>query len=103
MGSQRFRLAQGVEPDQILPAPGTVGSLARNSELGPSYFDLHVTLEKEVPVGDTMSLRFRAEVFNILNRVNYHQPVNNIGDGRFGQAVRTHEPRQFQLSLRVTF
>ena len=103
MGSRLFRLAQGVEPDQILPAPGTVGSLARNSELGPSYFDLHVTLEKEVPVRDTMSLRFRAEVFNILNRVNYHQPINNIGDGRFGRAVRTYEPRQFQLSMRVTF
>ncbi|MDE0623001.1 MAG: TonB-dependent receptor [Bryobacterales bacterium] len=103
VGSQRFRLAQGVEPDQILPAPATVGSLARNSELGPSFFDLHVTLEKEVPVRDTMSLRFRAEVFNILNRVNYHQPINNIGDGRFGQAVRTYEPRQFQLSLRVAF
>ena len=103
MGSQRFRLAQGVEPDQILPAPGTVGSLARNSELGPSYFDLHVTLEKEVPVREAMSVRFRVEAFNILNRVNYHQPINNIGDGRFGQAVRTHEPRQFQLSLRVTF
>ena len=103
MGSRLFRLAQGVEPDQILPVPGTVGSLARNSELGPSYFDLHVTLEKEVPVRDTMTLRFRAEVFNILNRVNYHQPINNIGDGRFGRAVRTYEPRQFQLSMRVTF
>ncbi|MDE0166015.1 MAG: TonB-dependent receptor [Bryobacterales bacterium] len=103
MGSRLFRLAQGVEPDQILPVPGTVGSLARNSELGPSYFDLHVTLEKDVPVRDTMSLRFRAEVFNILNRVNYHQPINNIGDGRFGRAVRTYEPRQFQLSMRVTF
>jgi len=103
MGSRRFRLAQGVEPDQILPAPGTVGSLARNSELGPSYFDLHVTLEKEIPVRDAASVRFRAEVFNILNRVNYHQPINNLGDGRFGQAVRTYEPRQFQLSLRVTF
>ena len=96
-------MAQGSTPDQILPAPGTVGSLARNSELGPSYFDLHVTLEKEVPVGETMSVRFRAEAFNILNRVNYHQPINNLGDGRFGQAVRTYEPRQFQLSLRLTF
>ena len=103
MGSQQFRLARGVEPDQILPAPGMVGSLARNSELGPSYFDLHVTLEKEIPVRDAASVRFRAEVFNILNRVNYHQPINNLGDGRFGQAVRTFEPRQFQLSLRVTF
>ena len=103
VGSRRFRLAEGVTQDQILPARGTVGSMARNSELGPSYFDLHVTLEKEVPVRDAMSLRFRAEVFNILNRVNYHQPINNLGDGRFGQAVRTYEPRQFQLSLRVTF
>lgn len=103
MGSVQFRLAEGATPDQILPAAGTVGSLARNSELGPSYFDLHVTLEKEVLVGEAMSVRFRVEAFNILNRVNYHQPINNLGDGRFGQAVRTYEPRQFQLSLRVTF
>ena len=103
MGSVQFRLAEGATPDQILPAAGTVGSLARNSELGPSYFDLHVTLEKEVLVRETMSVRFRVEAFNILNRVNYQQPINNLGDGRFGQSVRTYEPRQFQLSLRLSF
>ena len=103
LGSERFRLAQGVAPEQIQPAPGSVGSLARNSELAPSYFDLHVTLEKEVSVRDSVNVRFRAEVFNILNRVNYHQPIDNLGDGRFGQAVRAYEPRQFQLSLRLAF
>ncbi len=103
MGSVQFRLAEGATPDQILPAAGTVGSLARNSELGPSYFDLHVTLEKEVLVGESMNVRFRVEAFNILNRVNYQQPINNLGDGRFGQSVRTYEPRQFQLSLRLSF
>ncbi len=102
-GSDRFRLAAGVSPEEVLPAPGTVGSLARNSELGPTYFDMHVTLEKEVPVRDTVSVRFRAEVFNILNRVNYRQPINNLDDGRFGQSVRTYEPRQFQLAIRLAF
>ena len=102
-GSDRFRLAPGVTPAQIQPEPGTVGSLARNSELGPSFFDLHVSLEKDVPLHETMSVRLRAEVFNILNRANYRQPINNLGDGRFGQAVRTYEPRQVQLSIRVTF
>ena len=103
MGSVRFRLAEGVTPDQVLPAAGTVGSLARNSELSPSFFDLHVTLEKEVPIGEAMNVRFRAEAFNILNRVNYREPISNLGDGRFGQSVTTYEPRQFQLSVRVTF
>ncbi len=103
MGSDQFRLAQGVTPEAIQPAPGTVGSLARNSELGPSYFDLHVTFEKEVLLGETTSVRFRAEIFNVLNRVNYRQPVNNLGDGRFGQSVTTYEPRQFQLSVRLAF
>ena len=102
-GSNRFRLADGVSPDQLLPEPGTVGSLARNSELAPSYFDLHVTLEKSVPIRDSVTVRFRAEAFNILNRVNYREPIGNLGDGRFGQSVRTHEPRQFQLSIRLAF
>ena len=102
-GSTRFRLADGVTPDQLLPEPGTVGSMARNSELAPPYFDLHVTLEKSVSIRDSMTVRFRAEAFNILNRVNYREPIGNLGDGRFGQSVRTHEPRQFQLSLRLAF
>ncbi len=72
LGSERFRLAPGVTPEQIQPAPGSVGSPARNSELAPSYFDLHVTLGKEVMVRESVNARFRAEVFNILNRVNYH-------------------------------
>ncbi len=103
IGSERFRLAPGVTPAQIQPAPGTVGSLARNSELAPAYFDLHVTLEKQVAVRDSVNVRFRAEVFNILNRVNYQPPIDNLEDGRFGQSVRTYEPRQFQLSLRLAF
>ena len=102
-GSSRFRLADGVTVDQLVPAPGMVGSLARNSELAPSYFDLHVTLEKSASIGDLTTVRFRAEAFNILNRVNYREPIGNLGDGRFGQSVRTYEPRQFQLSIRVAF
>ena len=102
-GSDQFRLASGVTPEQILPTPGSLGTLARNSDLGPSYFDLHVTLEKHVAVGDAMSVRFRIEAFNILNRVNYREPISNIDDGRFGQSVRTYEPRQFQMSMRLAF
>ncbi len=102
-GSSRFRLAPGTTPESLLPAPGTVGSLARNSELAPSYLDLHLTLQKTVPIGDVASMQFRAEAFNILNRVNYQDLVGNLGDARFGQAVRTSEPRQFQLSVRVEF
>ena len=56
-----------------------------------------------MPIGDVASMQFRAEAFNILNRVNYQDLVGNLGDARFGQAVRTSEPRQFQLSVRVEF
>ena len=103
LGASRLRLAPGVAPADLQPADGTLGTLGRNTELAPRYVDFHLTLQKAFSFTERWGGQFRAEVFNLFNRVNYDQPINNLGDARFGQSVEAFEPRQLQLSLKVTF
>lgn len=101
-GSSRFRLAPGVSAEALQPV-AVAGTLGRNTELAPSYVDFHVTLQKRFALTESVSIQIRAEAFNLLNRVNYDQPVNSLGDARFGQSVQAFEPRQFQLAAKVVF
>jgi hypothetical protein len=56
-------------------------------------------------------LDFRAEVFNVFNRAQYGDPLNNISAATFGTiigplnttATGSGTPRQIQLMLRLSF
>jgi hypothetical protein len=81
---------------------------------GQKNFD--VSLQKSTHIFESASLQFRAEFFNIFNRVQFAGPqstapvsassptVNPENDGGFGSvAYQINKPRQIQLSLRVNF
>jgi hypothetical protein len=66
-----------------------LGNSARNSIMGPGYQDFDFSLVKNTMVpklGDTFNVQFRAELFNIFNRVNYSNPVK-AQTQVFGQAA----------------
>jgi hypothetical protein len=96
-------LAPGVTTASIVPAPGTLGGLRRNSEISPAFFGLNVTLMKNFLITERVSFEFRVESFNVLNRVNFGVPVNNIANPLFGTILSAADPRQFQLSARLQF
>ncbi len=65
-----------------------LGSSGRNSIMGPGYQDFDFSLVKNtlVPrISDTFNVQFRAELFNLFNRVNYSNPVK-AQTQVFGQA-----------------
>ena len=65
-----------------------LGNSGRNSIMGPGYQDFDFSLVKNTMVpklGDTFNVQFRAELFNIFNRVNYSNPVK-AQTQIFGQA-----------------
>ena len=94
-----------------VPAAGTFGNLGRNAFRAPGISALDLALAKEVPFGERARLRFRADVFNVVNRAQYGAPNADISQVNFGTITATISnyatgrgtPREFQLSAKVLF
>ncbi len=82
---------------------GTNGNLARNSFRGPAFKDVDLSLFKNFKLRDRLDLQFRAEAFNIFNRVNLFNPVGDMGSAQFGRSTAAFAPRQMQLGLKLLF
>jgi hypothetical protein len=93
------------------PAAGTFGNLGRNAFRARSISDVDFALAKDVSLKERMSLRFRADVFNVLNRAQYGPPNADISQTNFGVITTTISsyatgrgtPREFQLSAKISF
>lgn len=93
------------------PVSGTFGDLGRNAYRAPAISDVDFALAKNVVLGERVQLRFRADVFNILNRAQYGAPNAVLGQSNFGIITTTISsyatgrgtPREFQLSAKVSF
>ena len=68
------------------PAQGTFGTSRRNAYYGPGYGDVDFSVFKDTHVGERVTVQLRAEMFNLLNRINFAPPgaqnggVNVTGD-----------------------
>ena len=62
------------------------------------------SLGKSTPIVEQANLQFRAEVFNIANRVMFSAPGTVFGTSQFGVVSgQRNQPRLIQLSLRLNF
>ena len=59
------------------PTPGTRGNAKRNSLEGPALAAVDLALVKTTPISNGLSVQFRVEVFNLLNRANFDIPLND--------------------------
>jgi Carboxypeptidase regulatory-like domain len=101
----------------VVPAAATYGNLGRNQVIGPGFGDVDLSLLKNTPIyKERVTAQFRVEMFNIFNRVNLAQPLNNLGYGSsFGASTSTigvsygapgigsGEPYNTQLALKIIF
>ena len=97
-----------------LTCTNLLGSLPRNSIIGPGLFDIDMSLVKDNHIakfGESFDIQFRAEFFNILNRTNYAAPTDNIvtmdplavqGFGQIDQATQV-PMREIQFALKIIF
>ena len=92
-----------------LPGPCT-GNSARNQFYGPGYANTDMAVQKKFAVfGESRSLLFRAEFFNLFNHSNFYNPTTTLSnDGftmnpQFGQIVSARPSRQIQLAARFDF
>lgn len=92
-------------PQAFAPAaPGTFGTLGRNSLRGPGYATLDMALFKNIPITERLRLQFRAESFNTLNRTNFNNPNATVTAGaNFGRILSAQDPRVIQFGLKAQF
>ncbi len=83
--------------------PGLNGNLGRNTFRGPGYASLDFSLFKNFAISERFKMEFRAEFYNILNRVNLLLPTNEFNSGTFGLATEAFDPRVIQFGLRLSF
>lgn len=89
-----------------VPAPGTFGNSGRNTIIGPNLINSDLALTKRFSPWKREALgsfEFRAEAYNLLNRVNFSNPVNNMNSPAFGRILSAGNPRILQLGLRYDF
>lgn len=90
---------------------GGAGSVGRNHYRGPGENNWDVTLQKTLSLSERVSLQFRAESYNLFNRVWFGQPGNLTSNpGTFGQSTSevkqpdlTTGARQIQFGMKLRF
>jgi hypothetical protein len=58
-----------------VPAVGELGNSRRNGFVGPSQWNLNMSLQKSTRIGASAQLELRLEAFNVFNHRNYNNPA----------------------------
>lgn len=53
---------------------GFYGNLGRDTLIGPGLVTWDLSFLKDTPINERLTLQFRAEIFNLLNRANFNTP-----------------------------
>jgi hypothetical protein len=95
------------------PVPGTDGNLGRNTFCGPSFTDVDFSLVKNIHakfLGEQGRIQFRAEAFNLFNRVNLYLPDSDLGlallrgvGSTFGKSTQAYTPRELQFGIKFSW
>jgi hypothetical protein len=106
----------------IAAATGTdFGNVGRNALRGPRQTNVDFSVIKRFPFGESKTIEFRAEFFNLFNHVNFANPISNLNAipttgffpngqiipgnaGDFGRITSTsNNPRLIQFALKFNF
>jgi hypothetical protein len=86
------------------PAAGTFGNVGKGSLRGPNSITYNGGLVKDFPLRkERMRFQFRAEFFNLFNRVNFNNPATSLTGAGFGRITGAGDPRIGQLALKLVF
>ena len=87
----------------VQPA-GVLGNATRYNPLVRVFPNLNenVSLGKSFQLSERFRLDFRAEAFNLLNRIVFSGPVTNLNNNSFGLVTsQSNSPRQMQMALKL--
>jgi hypothetical protein len=90
------------------PVPSAPG-MKRNAFYGPGYFDVDATLSKAfglptLPIlGEQASVEFRANFYNLFNKLNLWNIQNDVLNTHFGEAQSALGSRVIEMQARFSF
>ncbi len=87
-------------------ALGSLGNAPRRFFYGPGIENFDMALQKNIAIGESKSLQFRVEAFNVFNHAQFYGPAavnGNITSANFGQIVSAAPPRQMQIAAKFYF
>ncbi len=87
---------------------GETGALGRNTFRGPGFANVDFAVFKNIKVpwfgAEEAAIQFRAEFFNLFNRVNLSPvPVRAINSSNFGTVGSQFDAREVQFALKFLF
>ena len=85
------------------PAPGEWGNAPRNSLTGPRTFSLDAAVARTFRVNNRLSMDWRIDASNVLNRVTYSGITALITSPQFGLPNRANEMRKIRTNIRMRF
>jgi len=99
---------KGLFPASAFAAPafGQEGDVGRNTIHGPGMAQVDFSILKNFKTPwfwEHSNLQFRAEIYNLFNRVNLNTFDGDITSGTFGKATGVFTPRSIQLGARLEF
>jgi len=115
---------QYFDPSGFVPPPTlrTIGTVGRNTLIAPGLANFDFSLTKKTRVGETVTVEFRAEFYNLFNRPNLGLPTtstlenqqydsdgNLVGfdvdpdAGFISPGNTTTKMREIQFGLRIVF
>ncbi len=97
------------------------GNVGRNVLRGPAQSNVDISVIKRFPLRESMNIELRGEFFNLLNHVNFANPISNLSavaatsidtnsgritgsSGDFGRIISTsNNPRMIQFAVKLNF
>jgi hypothetical protein len=87
-----------------LPTTSGWGNVGRNTLRSTAFYQADLGLHKAFALwSESSKLDFRAEAFNVLNKVNLGQPDGNFSNSTFGSVTTNFPARQLQLAAKIIF
>jgi hypothetical protein len=92
-----------VPVSQVTNATLRPGNYIPNMVRGPGALEVNATFAKSFQFQGESRLQLRADIFGLLNRKNYMDPVLPINNVDFGRITGATGNRILQLAARLTF
>jgi hypothetical protein len=105
----RSNCLPGEEPAWQIPPAGTFGNAGRNILQGPGLLNFDLGLSRQFRITERITLQFRGEFFNVLNRANFYLPGTSVSSSSLGTITQAADQpfpgaqRQGQFALKVVF
>ncbi len=90
-----------------------LGNLSRNKFYAPGYGSVDLSVFKNIPVGERFKVQLRAEMFNLLNRINLASGGGSVGGDGFvsdtigdfngAPGIGPGEAFNMQLAIKIIF